>query len=76
MGQHRHATLQVMIERTDRAAVSVDDCAIASRTVSALLDVEDPIAGTYTLEVSSPGIDRPLMKPRGFRSLRRLEATV
>jgi ribosome maturation factor RimP len=66
MGGARHATLQIMIERTDRAAVSVDDCTIASRTVSALLDVEDPIAGTYTLEVSSPGIDRPLVKPQDF----------
>ena len=66
MGGARHATLQIMIERADRMAVSVDDCTAASRTVSALLDVEDPIAGTYTLEVSSPGIDRPLVKPADF----------
>ena len=66
MGGARHATLQIMIERADRMAVSVDDCTAASRTVSALLDVEDPIAGTYTLEISSPGIDRPLVKPADF----------
>src|SRR5512145_3574247 len=53
MGGVRHATLQIMIERADRTAVSVDDCTAASRTVSALLDVEDPISGTYTREISS-----------------------
>jgi ribosome maturation factor RimP len=54
--------LQVMVERTDRAGMTVDDCAEVSRAVSALLDVADPIAGPYTLEVSSPGIDRPLTR--------------
>jgi len=58
--------LQIMIERTDRRAISVDDCADVSRTVSALLDVEEVIAGSYTLEVSSPGIDRPLTRPEHF----------
>jgi ribosome maturation factor RimP len=65
MGQHR-PVLQIMIERADRRALSVDDCAEVSRTVSALLDVEDAIAGSYTLEVSSPGIDRPLTRPEHF----------
>ena len=59
--------LQVMAERQDEMPMSVDDCARISRTVSALLDVEDPIAGTYTLEVSSPGIDRPLVKPEDYQ---------
>jgi ribosome maturation factor RimP len=58
--------LQIMIERTDRRAISVDDCANVSRAVSALLDVEDVIPGSYTLEVSSPGIDRPLTRPEHF----------
>ena len=58
--------LQVMAERTDGAAMSVDDCAEISHSVSALLDAEDPIVGAYTLEVSSPGIDRPLTRPRDF----------
>ena len=55
-------TLQIMAERKDRAEMSVEDCAQISRTVSALLDVEDPIPGAYTLEVSSPGLDRPLVR--------------
>ena len=65
-------TLQVMAERKDDAAMTVDDCAEISRAVSALLDVEDPISSAYTLEVSSPGIDRPLTRLEGFRAVRRL----
>jgi len=45
---------------------TVDDCATVSRQVSALLDVEDPVAEAYTLEVSSPGLDRPLVKRADF----------
>lgn len=59
-------TLQVMAERHDGKAMTVDDCADISRTVSALLEVDDPIDGPYRLEVSSPGIDRPLTKARDF----------
>ena len=62
-GKH---TLQIMAERRDEEQMSVDDCADISRTVSALLDVEDPISGAYHLEVSSPGIDRPLVKPEDY----------
>ena len=62
----RGATLQVMAERLDDVPMSVDDCALISHSVSALLDVEDPIAGAYRLEVSSPGIERPLVKPADF----------
>ncbi|MBI1209605.1 MAG: ribosome maturation factor RimP [Azospirillum sp.] len=58
--------LQVMAERVDRLPMTVEDCADISRAVSALLDVEDPIAGAYTLEVSSPGIDRPLTRLGDF----------
>ena len=65
LGQYS-PVLQIMIERTDRRAISVDDCANVSRAVSALLDVEDVIPGSYTLEVSSPGIDRPLTRPEHF----------
>ena len=54
--------LQVMAERKDRVDMTVDDCADISRTVSALLDVSDPFTGRYTLEVSSPGLDRPLLR--------------
>ena len=52
-------------ERTTRA-VDIDDCEAVSREVSAQLDVEDPISGNYTLEVSSPGLERPLFKPEQF----------
>ena len=69
-------TLQVMAERQDDAAMTVEDCATISRAVSALLDVEDPISGAYTLEVSSPGLDRPLVKPRDFERYSGLEAKV
>jgi len=59
-------TLQIMAERIDGAPMTVEDCADISRSVSALLDVEDPIAGAYTLEVSSPGLDRPLTRLKDF----------
>ena len=57
----KKVTLQIMAERPD-GTIEVEDCAEISRTVSAVLDVEDPIDGEYTLEVSSPGIDRPLTR--------------
>lgn len=60
-------TLQIMAEPVDGRSMSVDDCALISRAISAILDVEDPIAGAYSLEVSSPGIDRPLTRPKDFR---------
>lgn len=62
----RRPTLQIMAERADGQEMTVDDCADISRAVSALLDVEDPIAGAYVLEVSSPGLDRPLTRPEDF----------
>ncbi len=57
--------LQIMAQRPD-GTIEVDDCAAISTAVSALLDVEDPIADAYTLEVSSPGIDRPLTRLKDF----------
>ena len=54
--------LQIMAERRDGRIMTVDDCADISRALSALLDVEDPIPSAYTLEISSPGIDRPLVR--------------
>jgi ribosome maturation factor RimP len=54
--------VQVMAERLDGTGMGVDDCASLSRAIAALLDVDDPITKAYTLEVSSPGIDRPLVK--------------
>src|SRR5215468_7998256 len=70
----RRATLQIMAERHDGTSMSVDDCAQISRAASALLDVEDPIQGTYDLEVSSPGIDRPLTRRHDFERFAGFEA--
>lgn len=59
------ATLQIMADRPD-GGINVDDCAEISTMVSATLDVEDPIEDKYNLEVSSPGIDRPLTRLKDF----------
>lgn len=72
MGGQR-PTLQIMAEKAD-GTMDVDDCADLSHAVSALLDVEDPIDGEYVLEVSSPGIDRPLTRLRDFERWRGYEA--
>ncbi len=60
----RQTLLRVFIDRTE--GIGVDDCALVSRQLSAVLDVEDPIAAEYTLEVSSPGMDRPLFTLEQF----------
>lgn len=62
----RGGTLQIMIERTDGQPMDVEGCALVSRALSAVLDVEDPVPTAYTLEVSSPGIDRPLTRPKDY----------
>lgn len=69
-------TLQIMADRTDETPITVDDCADISRVVSAILDVEDPIKGAYTLEISSPGIDRPLVRRKDFERFAGFEAKV
>jgi len=61
----KRKTLQVMAERPD-GSMNVDDCARLSRALSEFLDKEDPIEGEYVLEVSSPGIDRPLTRITDF----------
>ena len=58
--------LQIMAEPADGREMNVDDCARISRHLSAILDVEDPIAEPYILEVSSPGLDRPLTRIDDF----------
>ncbi len=58
-------TLQIMTEAED-GTISVEGCAKISRAVSVILDVEDPISGEYNLEVSSPGLDRPLTRRKDF----------
>lgn len=68
-------TLQIMAERPD-GSMSVSDCEELSRMLSAVLDVEDPIPGEYNLEVSSPGIDRPLTRPKDFERWRGFDAKI
>jgi ribosome maturation factor RimP len=58
VSQGRHSTLRIFIDHEN--GIDVDDCAKVSRQISSVLDVEDPITQEYTLEVSSPGMDRPL----------------
>ena len=67
--------LQVMAERSD-GGMTLDDCARLSRSIGALLDVENPIAAPYILEVSSPGIDRPLTRPDDFQRFAGFEAKI
>jgi ribosome maturation factor RimP len=66
--------LQVMAERMDERPMGVDDCTEVTHTVSALLDVADPIEHTYLLEVSSPGIDRPLVRREDYERFQGHEA--
>lgn len=68
--------LQIMVERADEGTVTLDDCAMVSRALSALLDVEDVFPGAFTLEVSSPGIDRPLVRLQDFDRFAGFEAKV
>jgi ribosome maturation factor RimP len=72
----RRPTLQVMAERRDDRPMTVDDCADISRSVSALLDVADPIVGAYMLEISSPGLDRPLVRPEDYDRFAGFEARI
>jgi len=76
MTSGRRATLQVMAERLDNLPITLDDCAQISRSVSALLDVADPVVGTYTLEISSPGIDRPLVRAEDYDRFSGFEAKI
>lgn len=72
--------MQIMVEHKggpgDRHGMTVDDCATVSRAVSALLEVEDLIEGPYTLEVSSPGLDRPLVRIGDFERFQGYQARI
>ena len=72
--QGKYSVLRIFIER--EAGVTIDDCERVSRQASAIFDVEEPIAGEYTLEVSSPGIDRLLFTPQQFQRYRGEEVSV
>lgn len=71
----KSTTLQIMADKPD-GGIEVDDCAEISNAVSATLDVEDPILDAYTLEVSSPGIDRPLTRLKDFEMFEGYEAKI
>jgi ribosome maturation factor RimP len=75
-GGKNNQTVQIMVERKDGKMITVDDCETVSHTVSAQLDVADPIAAAYSLEVSSPGIDRPLTRLKDFVRFSGFEAKV
>ncbi|MGA0805029.1 MAG: ribosome maturation factor RimP [Pseudohongiellaceae bacterium] len=65
LGQGKHTLLRIYIEK--EGGINVEDCAEASRQISGILDVEDPISSEYTLEVSSPGVDRMLFTLDQYR---------
>lgn len=71
----KHNTLQIMVERPE-GGIEVDECGQISTAVSATLDVEDPISDAYTLEVSSPGVDRPLTRLKDFEAYEGFEARI
>lgn len=72
---HNGTTLQIMAERPD-GTITVEDCADISRHISPLLDAHEPIASRYTLEISSPGIDRPLARVSDFEAWAGHEAKI
>ncbi|MBL8628110.1 MAG: ribosome maturation factor RimP [Rhodospirillaceae bacterium] len=69
-------TVQVMADRADGTLISIDECEVISQALSAIFDVEDPIAGAYDLEVSSAGIDRPLTRRKDFENYAGFEAKI
>ncbi len=72
----KNQRLQIMAEHGETGRMNVDDCAALSRAISAVLDVEDPVAGSYALEVSSPGIDRPLVRLEDFEKFLGFDAKI
>ncbi len=75
-GGSRRQTLQIMAEPLDGSTMTVEGCTTVSRHISPLLDVLDPIAGEYNLEVSSPGIDRPLVSLDDYKRFAGFEAKI
>ncbi|MEA1938512.1 MAG: ribosome maturation factor RimP [Pseudomonadota bacterium] len=62
----RNPTVQIMAERIDGTDINIDECARISREISAVIDIEDPLPYSWQLEVSSPGLDRPLTRPADY----------
>jgi ribosome maturation factor RimP len=76
IGGSSDPTLQVMAERRDTRQLDIEDCERISRHLSHMLDLADPIDGSYRLEVSSPGIDRPLTRLKDFKDWAGQEARI
>jgi ribosome maturation factor RimP len=74
-GRNNATTVQIMAERPD-GTITVEECVEISRNLSPVLDAHDPVSGPYTLEVSSPGIDRPLVRRGDFEDWRGYEAKI
>jgi len=75
-GESTSQNVQIMAEDPKTGRLGVDDCAKISRAVAAVLDVEDPINGAYRLEISSPGIDRPLTRLQDFENYTGYDAKI
>lgn len=73
IGEGGSRNVQVMAENPETKRLGIDDCTKLSKALSVVLDVEDPIDGAYRLEVSSPGIDRLLVRPEDFETYKDLE---
>jgi ribosome maturation factor RimP len=76
IGGSSDPTLQVMAERADTRQLDIADCEKISRRLSEMLDLADPIEGSYRLEVSSPGIDRPLTRLKDYKDWTGYEARI
>ncbi len=74
MGGDQQRRLQIMAERPSDGDMNVEDCARLSRAISEVMDAADPISGEYVLEVSSPGVDRPLTRLKDFQDYEGYEA--
>ena len=74
MGGEHARRLQIMAERPSDGDMNVEDCARLSRAISEIMDAADPVSGEYTLEVSSPGVDRPLTRLQDFATFEGHEA--
>ncbi len=76
MLEFKGGILQILAENPKTGNLSLDECTAINKMLSPVLEVEDPISGPYTLEISSPGIDRPLTKPEDFKKYAGFDAKV
>lgn len=76
LGTTKMQTLQILAEDPNTGLLDLKGCEVISRAISAHLDVEDPISSAYQLEVSSPGMDRPLTRLKDFKNFENFEASI